>query len=36
MQAQKAQDDEAGAAQTAQLFERAWAGDPNALDLARL
>jgi len=36
MQAQKAQGDEAAAAQTAQLFERAWAGDPDALDLARL
>jgi tetratricopeptide (TPR) repeat protein len=36
MEAQKAQGDQAGAAATEQLLEKAWAGDRDALDLARL
>jgi tetratricopeptide (TPR) repeat protein len=36
MQAQQAQGDQAGAEQTARLFERAWAGDDDALTLERL
>ena len=36
MEAQKAQGDAAGAAATEKLLEKAWAGDRDALDLARL
>jgi tetratricopeptide (TPR) repeat protein len=36
MEAQKAAGDQAAAAQTAQLFDKAWAGDDRLLDLARL
>jgi Tfp pilus assembly protein PilF len=36
MQAQQAQGDQAGAEQTARLFEQAWAGDDDALSLERL
>jgi tetratricopeptide (TPR) repeat protein len=36
MQAQKAQDDQAGAARTAELLGKAWAGDEASLDLGRL
>ena len=36
MEAQKAQGDEAGAAQTAKLMENAWAGEDEHLDLSRL
>ena len=36
MEAQKAAGDQAAAEQTAQMFEKAWAGDDSLLDLARL
>ncbi len=36
MEAQKARGDEAGAAQTAALFDKAWAGDETTPDLSRL
>jgi tetratricopeptide (TPR) repeat protein len=36
MQAQQAQGDQAAVEQTAQLFDKAWAGDDRLLDLARL
>ena len=36
MEAQKAAGEKAGAEQTAQLFEKAWAGDDSLLDLSRL
>jgi tetratricopeptide (TPR) repeat protein len=36
MEAQKAEGDAAGAAATGKLLEKAWAGDRDALDLARL
>jgi hypothetical protein len=36
MEAQKAAGDQAAAGQTAQLLDKAWAGDDRLLDLTRL